>query len=184
MDAQFWIYLVIAIIYIVSRALKKADNQPKDVESPKPERRVSYDTTPQTERPKQLTFEELLREITEAKQPKRPVYETVEAKETYVDYDDQVGEEAQDLEQAGYDYRKQYKIYETDEDAKRMALDRPSLEETLNAKEANIEFGKFTSFEVKKESSVARQYAKDVRDPEGLKKAVILSEILNRKFQY
>lgn len=182
MDAQFWIYLVIAIIYMISRALKKTDNQSKETEKPKPERRANYDT--QTERPKQLTFEELLREITEAKQPKRPVYETVEPKQEYVDYDDQIGEEEQNLEEERYDYRKKDKIYETYEEAKRVAFERPSLEETMKVQNTNTDFGKFKEFELKKQPNVVKKYVKDLEDPEAWKKAVIMSEILNRKFQY
>src|SRR5690349_9802227 len=106
MDLQFWIYVIIAIIYIVSRAMKKADSQPKDLPGPRADREVRYDSTPPLEKPKQLTFEELLREITETKQPQKPAYQPVpQPKAEYVDYDDQIGEEEQNLEDVNYDYR-------------------------------------------------------------------------------
>lgn len=188
MDLQFWIYLIIAVIYLVSRALKKSPNQPTDTHTPdyKPDRQVSYDPTPPVEKPKQLTFEELLREITEAKQPKPPVYEPVQPRPTpaYVDYDEQIGEEAQDLEDVNYNYRKKDKLYDDYEEAKRQAFLRPSLEETMNIKDTKVEFGKFRAFEQEKQRNLLEEYTKDFQDPEGFKKAVVMSEILNRKFWY
>jgi hypothetical protein len=182
MDLQFLIYVIIAIIYVVSRAMKKADNQPKDVSAPNPERQVRYEKTPPAEKPKQLTFEELLKEITEAKQPRKPVYEPVQPKAEYVDYDDQIGKEEQDLEDVNYDYRKKDKLYDVYEEAKRQAFERPSLEETMNIKDTKVQFGKFKAFEQVQQRNLLEEYTRDFQDPEGFKKAVVMSEILTRKF--
>lgn len=183
MDSQFWIYLIIGIIYLISRVMKKAENQPKDIPGPKPGRQISYENTPPPiEKPKQLTFEELLKEITEAKQPKKPVYETVEPKTEYIDYDDQIGEEEQDLEDVNYDYRKKDKLYNDYEEAKKEAFFRPSLEETMNVADTNMSFGKFKEFEQVQQRNLLEEYTKEFQDPEGLKKAVVMAEILNRKF--
>src|SRR3712207_4949400 len=96
---SFWIYVIIAIIYVITRALKKPENQPKDIGDTNPGRPVNYDPTPVgTNKPKPLTFEELLKEITEAKQqPAQPSYETKRHVPEYVDYDDDLKEEEQDL---------------------------------------------------------------------------------------
>jgi hypothetical protein len=182
MDYQFWIYLIIAIIYGISRAMKKADNQPKDVSAPHPDKTARYNPAPPVEKPKQLTFEDLLREITEAKQPSQPVYQPPQPKAEYVDYDDQVGEEEQDLEDANYDYRKKDKLYDVYEEAKRQAFERPSLEETMNVRDTNMKFGKFKAFERVEQRNLLEEYTRDFKDPEGFKKAVVMSEILNRKF--
>lgn len=187
MDLQFWIYLIIAIIYIISRALKKQENPPKEIQSPRPERQVRYDQTPPVEKPKQLTFEELLKEITEAKKPQRTeykesTYQTTQPKTEYVDYDDDLKEEEQDLEDVNYDYRKKDKLYDTYEDAKRQAFERPSLEETMKVTDTQMEYGKFKVFEQEVRRNVLNEYLKVLKDPEGLKKAVVLSEILKRKF--
>jgi hypothetical protein len=184
MELQHWIYLIVGIIYLVSRALKKPQSQPTDVPDYKPDRQVRYDSTPppSVEKPKQLTFEELLREITEAKQPKPPVYEPVQPRPAYVDYDDQIGEEAQDLEDVNYNYRKKDKLYDDYEEGKRQAFLRPSLEETMNVRDTNMDFGKFKVFERVQQRDLLEEYTKDFKDPEGLKKAVVMSEILNRKF--
>lgn len=189
MEFQYWIYLIILIIYLVSRALKKPEGQqPSDVPDYKPDRQVNYDSTPppQGEKPRALTFEELLREITEAKQPKPPVFEPVQPRPepAYVDYDDQVGEEEQDLEDVNYNYRKQDKLYDDYEEAKRQAFLRPSLEETMSIRDTKVEFGKFKVFEQEQQRNLLEEYTKDFQDPEGFKKAVVMSEILNRKFSY
>jgi hypothetical protein len=184
MDYQFWIYLVIAIIYLVSRALKKAESLPKDLPGDKPDRQVNYDPTPPMEKPKQLTFEELLREITEAKQAQKPVYQPrseVKKEEVVVDYDDQIGEEEQDLEEVDYNKGKS-RSYEIYEEAKRQAFARPSLEETMNVRDVEMKFGKFKEFSEVKKKNRLEEYLKAFQDPEGLKKAVVMSEILKRKF--
>lgn len=182
MDYQFWIYVIIAIIYGISRVIKKAENQPKDVSAPQPDRTIRYDTKPPVEKPKQLTFEELLREITEAKQPVKPVETSVRPQAEYVDYDDELPDEEQDLEDVNYDYKKKDKLYDVYEEAKRQAFERPSLEETMNIKNTDMQFGKFKAFEQKAQRNLLEEYTRDFQDPEGFKKAVVMSEILNRKF--
>ena len=189
MDLQFWIYVIIGVIYFISRAIKKQEKQNKEVvQDHKPERPVKYDPTPPIEKPKQLTFEELLREITEAKQAEKPVweskpsYETIPEKSEYVDYDDQIEEEEKDLEDVNYNYRKQDKSYDIYEDAKRQAFERPSLEETMKLTDTKVQFGKFKVFEQEEKRDLLEEYSKEFQDPEGLKRAVVLSEILKRKF--
>lgn len=183
MDLQFWIYLIIAIIYLVSRAMKKTENRPKDIPDYKPGRQVRHDPSPPPpmEKTKPLTFEELLREITEAKQPKRPVYEPVESSPEVVDYDEQIGEEEQDLETIE-DYRSKDKVSQDYEEAKRQAFFRPSLEETMNVRDTKMDFGKFKVFEKEQQRNLLEEYAINFQDPNELRKAVIMSEILNRKF--
>ena len=185
MDAQFWVYVIIAIIWFISRALKKAE-PPKDIGEQRPERPVNYDPQRPAEGPKPLmTFEELLKEITEAKAPRSP--EPSPAPKTYpeyVDYDDEIPEEKQDLEEVSYrrreeETRRANAVYE---EAKRQAFVRPSLEETLNVNDTNMQFGKFKVFEQKQERNLLNEYTMDLQDPEGLKKAFVMSEILNRKF--
>ncbi len=182
---SFWIYVIIAIIYAIARALKKPENQPKDIPDHRPDRPVEYDATPpSTQKPKPLTFEELLREITEAKRPPQPSYETKKQQPEYVDYDDELKEEAEDLEEVSYNkrYKEEERVNAAYEQAKREAFNRPSLEETLKVSDTKVQFGKFKVFEEQQSRNVLEDYTKDFQDPEGLKKAVVLSEILKRKF--
>lgn len=183
---SFWIYVIIAIIYGIARALKKPENQSKDAPDHRPNRPVDYDATPPSgSKPKPLTFEELLREITEAKQPQppQPSYETTRY-EPVVDYDDDVKDEEQDLEEVSYNkrYQEEERVNTAYEEAKRQAFNRPSLEETLKVSDTQVQFGKFKVFEEQQKRNVLEDYTKDFQDPEGLKKAVVMSEILKRKF--
>jgi hypothetical protein len=182
---SFWIYVIIAVIYGITRLLKKPDNQPKDVADHRPDRPVQYDPTPPSgSKPKPLTFEDLLREITEAKQPQQPAYETRREEPRYVDYDDDVKEEEQDLEEVSNNkrYKQEERANSAYEEAKRQAFNRPSLEETLKVSDTNVQFGKFKAFEQQQKTNALEQYLADFQDPEGLKKAVVMSEILKRKF--
>jgi hypothetical protein len=172
---QFWLYVIIGLIYLVSRAMKKKANQSQGPVDTKEERPFST-TRHEGNKPKQLSFEELLKEITESKQQQQPREEPV------VDYDDNLEEEEKDLEDVEYDYRKQNKTYEIYEEAKQQAFHRPSLEETMKIQDTVVSFGKFKEFERRAETNLAAEYLKEFHDPEGLKKAVVMSEILKRKF--
>jgi hypothetical protein len=172
---------------LLTRLSKKKEKQQNDIPEYKPDSKPTFDSS--TTKPKQLTFEELLKEITESKQPEKPVYEAKKpayqptSQREVVDYDDSIGEEEQDLEEVDYDYRKKDKLYDdVYEDAKRQAFARASLEETMNVRDTDMKFGKFGVFEQKKQRNLLEEYTKSFQDPEGLKKAVVMSEILNRKF--
>lgn len=172
---QFWLYVIIGVVYLLSRMRKKPTAQPTENPDIREEKQVGRSNPPpKSAAPKTLTFEDLLREITESKtQPKQaPV----------VDYDDVLAEEEKDLEEVDYDYRKDNKVYETYEEAKKQAFFRPSLEETMRVEDTVVSFGKFKEFERGTERDLAAEYLKDFKDLEALKKAVVMSEILKRKF--
>ena len=64
---QFWLYVIIGVIYLVSRARKKkADQSPGPVDAN--EEKPFSSTRHEGNKPKQLSFEDLLKEITESKQ--------------------------------------------------------------------------------------------------------------------
>lgn len=180
MDEKILIYIIIGIIYFLFNRLKKNPQQ-EEGDSEKPASPVGNGS------PRPLTFEELLKEITEGKQskPAEPVREIPKAKEyklpqpqpAYVDYDDDIEKEEESLEKVSFDQERINQIYE---DAKKLAFNRPSLEETVSLVNVNTTFGKFKAFEVK-ERNLLHDYTKDLRDPKGFKKALILSEVLNRK---
>ncbi|MDH4092372.1 MAG: hypothetical protein OEV74_15055 [Cyclobacteriaceae bacterium] len=169
---QIWLYLIIAVVYFLSRMRKKQTDQPGQLPDIDPERQAG--TPAKRAVPQTLTFEDLLREITQSKvQPKE---------EAVVDYDDDLQDEAQDLEDVDYDYRKDDKAFETYEEAKKQAFSRPSLEETMKVGDTVMGFGKFKEFDKAEQRNLAAEYLKDFRDPGSLKKAVVMSEILKTKF--
>jgi hypothetical protein len=180
MDEKILIYIIIGIVYFLFNRLKKNNTSDNEQEVERP-------SESSTDRPKPVTFEELLREITEGKQtkPAEPVaerkveYQRPKPQPAYVDYDDQIEEdEAKSLERVTFDRERTNEIYEK---AKREAFNRPSLEESMKLSDVNTTFGKFKEFEVKAERNPLLDYVKDLHDPKGFKKALVLSEVLNRK---
>ena len=181
-DFQFWLYVIIGVIYLVVRAMKKKEpKEPSDFPDARPEKPVTrFDPPTAKPRPpsKTLTFEELLREITESKAPQQ---KPVPPKEEYVDYDDNLKDEVEDLEDVNYDYRndKTAREFAT---AEQQAFSHRSLEETMNVAKTETKFEKFKVFEQGAQSNLVDSYLSDFYDPEGLKKAIVMSEILQRKF--
>jgi hypothetical protein len=181
MEDYKWVIYVIAALYFILRSRKKkqpetgGDFQPFDPESPA--------GSPG----KPVTFEDLLKEIQQSKAPKpevrqepvRPTYKQPE----YVDYDEDLKSEERDLEEISQDYRKNDdQIYETYEKAKSEAFNRRSLEETMKVEDTVVRFGHFKGYDIQQTETVASSIAKDLQNPDNVKRAFILSEILNRKY--
>jgi hypothetical protein len=181
-DFQFWLYIIIGVVYLLARMMKKqTPKTPVDLPESQPDKPVTrFEPPPARPRPpsKTLTFEELLREITESKtQQQKPAPPT----EEYVDYEEELKDEAQDLEDVNYDYKNDRvaKEYAT---AEQQAFTRRSLEETMNIKNTDTSFEKFKVFEQQTQANLVDRYLIDFYDPEGLKKAIVMAEILQRKF--
>ncbi|MCZ8356167.1 MAG: hypothetical protein O9340_15615 [Cyclobacteriaceae bacterium] len=184
-NLQFWIYVILGVIYLFGRASKKK----KEEERPST-RRQSTDSQPSG--PKPLTFEELLKEITEAKMPE-PEPEVTTKKRGYQEFEeetipeyksyDTIKEETYD-EPKGYDFEKE-ETYKTFEKSRFEAFNRKSYEELQleGALETpKVEFKKFKEFEKEENNSLARQVALDFEDNDKVKRAFIMAEILNRKY--
>ncbi len=173
MDMQFWIWIIIIVITLIARANKKKP-QTFDQERTQNPSAPAQDTKP-------VSFEDLLREIQAAKAPKpmvKPV--PVAPVQDFEDYDDNLEEENKSLEKP-YDYKNE-NTYETYENAKKAAFSRASLEETMRVEDTVIQFGKFGEYSKTETVSVASQYANELRNPQNFKRALILSEILNKRF--
>lgn len=182
MDVKFWLTVIIAVVWFLVQAMRK-NAQNKDVRPPEPDHEDTGN--------KPMTFEELLREIQQAKTPPKPIakepeiqtrptYQTVPPTKSYeIDYDDDIKDEEQDLETIPQRDNRSSEIYEN---AKRDAFNRPSLEETMKLEDTDVKFGHFKVYDDVPKKSVASDILKDFSDPEGFKKAFIMSEILKRKF--
>jgi hypothetical protein len=182
MDEYKWIiYLVLGLIYFFAKSRAKKSQQPNNSE---PDYQQPT-TTQSTGKP--VTFEDLLREIQSAKAPAepkpapKPYYETPSYPK-YEDYDDDLKDEAKSLEEVSYDQRKDDNIYDVYEKAKQAAFQRPSLEETMKVEDTVVRFGQFKEYQHQEEPSLASLVAKDFQNPENVKKAFIMSEILRRKY--
>ncbi|MEJ0032075.1 MAG: hypothetical protein WDO15_17625 [Bacteroidota bacterium] len=179
---SFWIYIIVAIVFAVIRQMKKSAKQVGET----PQKTSGDDNSPN----KPMTFEELLREIQASKTPAPPQTPApLPAKTTYkpvksydVDYDDDLEEEAKGLETIPtrkYDDSRSTELYEK---AKKEAFYRPSLEETMKLSTTDMEFGHFKEYDAPSKRSIASEVLENFKDPEGFKKAFIMSEILKRKF--
>lgn len=199
---QFWLYVLIAVIYVISKAMKKG--RQKQEQAPPPTRRVDRGTDQPSESLPPLSFEELLREITEGKkkqrqpappqpQPKQvkiPSYE--ESKPAYVDYDDDIEPEIKTSERVNYDEETTRQVYDR---ARREATLKSSLDtlhsdiqgrksslRTLESSLGSTKPDKFESSRMGDKHSLVAAYLKELRTPTGMKKAVVLSEVLKPKF--
>ncbi len=177
MDLQFWIWLIVIVVSLIARAMKKKPGEEIPAERP-----ANRPNTPQPEfNQKPLTFEELLREIQTSKAPSSPALPPATSAE-YIDYDDDLDEEEQDLEKTDYTYRNEDATYAAYEKAKQEAFLKPSLEDTMKLSDTDMKFGQFKGYQHVEEWIPATKYAKDFQDPESFKKAFIMSEILKPKF--
>jgi len=193
---KIWIYVVLAVIYGLSRLLKKGSQKPasappkqdpsresdtrrRDVPGRSPVPRTLAEPVSRPEPPKQqpkaMTFEELMREIMEGKTAP-PQQEPV------INYDEEIGDEERDLEDVNYDNRKDSEVVARYEQGKKEAFSRPSLEETMKVGDTVVSFGKFKEFERASESNLAEAYLNDFRDMDKVRRAVVMSEILKTKF--
>jgi cell pole-organizing protein PopZ len=167
-NLQVWIYVIVGVLYLIGKARKKPQDTPKQA-------RRNQQPTSNTS-PKPVSFEELLREITEAKKP----YQQPKPIQEYVDYDDEVEEEKESAT-TNYDYPKQ-EAYQKAEQSKYEAFNRLSYEDTLKLEDTDVKFGKFAAFVEDKRPSIAAEIAGDFSDPDKVKRAFIISEIFNRKY--
>ena len=172
-NIQFWIWLIVIVVTLIARARKK---QVPDNRTPRPMQPFA-EQSPE-ESPKPLTFEELLREIQASKAPQQPTPRTVEV----VDYDDEIQDEAKSLERTDYSYAQPQRANEIYEKAKQEAFFRPSLEETLKLEDTVVRFDPFKGYQPQEQRNLAAEFAEEIRNPAGFKKAFIMSEILNRRF--
>jgi hypothetical protein len=179
MEAKYWFYIIVGGICLLSRILKK--NEDKENTAPRPPSTPAEPPSDNRKPQRTLTFEELLKEITEGKaatsEPNaRPSFSPV------IDYDDDLKEEAEDLEEQLPKYHTTSGSVRAYEEGKKAAFNRPSLEETMKVQSTDMTFGKFKVFEQEKQRNLLEEYTRQLHDPEGLKKALVMSEILNRKF--
>lgn len=164
--------MILGLVYVVGKLRKKPEQPPAQ------QRRQQGGGYSADSAPKPLTFEELLKEITEGKEILPPP--VVRPSQEFSDYDDELEEELEPV-RPDYDYRKQ-DTYKTFEQSKYEAFNRLSYEETMKLEDTDVKFGKFQAFEEDTRPSMASQIAEDFADMDKVKRAFIMSEIFNRKY--
>ena len=182
MDFQFWVWLIIVAVTLISRALKKSAKTPN---TPTNQPHTTSDNEPDH---KPVSFEDLLREIQASKTPATPSDRQQRSKQIQpskpiksydVDYDDGLEDEEKDLEKIPSDDTRSTEVYEN---AKREAFSRKSLEETLKLSDTEMKYSHFKGYDDTPKRDLGKEILQEFKDPEGFKKAFIMSEILKRKF--
>lgn len=170
-DIQVWIYILFGIIYFLVRAFKK-----KEPQSP-PSRPRTSQSQPEPER-KPVTFEELLREFTEGREEERaPRKEPV--KEVSTQKIEQRKEEKRNSEfeegrTRAFADEESRRVYE-ESIARAEGAMRSSIENEFSSKIRRNE-------DQEEERGVASEIKDMLNNPADARKAMILSEILNRKY--
>ncbi len=171
-DIQTWIYIIIGIIYFVIRSLKKKAPDPS-------EQGPSQSSGPQrsdSERRKPLTFEELLKEFTDP-----------QAGRESEEVDDDI-EEAEP-EKTKADFAKEGSVRRfSDEESRRV------YEESIKQAEGfDLEYSTDDDYHTEKLTAIRHDHEEEeetfageikemLSDPEDARKAIILGEILNRRY--
>lgn len=127
-----------------------------------------------------MTFEDLLREIERSKSPQRSV--PTETEVFSEDFEDVYAEEANPVKKEEPKKVHISEILETNEGFERNPYPQLSLEETLKLQPIDTSAPKFKEYIQVEENPLARQIAADFSDPNQLKKAFIMGEVLNRKW--
>jgi hypothetical protein len=187
-DFQFWLYVILGVVYLLSQLRKKSKaGQELPNAPPSPRKAASQPTNPRTyeSKPetaaKPITFEDLLREITEAKaKPAEPA--SPYPMPDYPSYEEDEYLEKEDVEKEEVTYKTYEPIYKQYEEAKYKDYTKESLEETMRLENVDVKFGKFKEFEQKVEVNLLDVYTRDLRDPDGIKKAFVMSEVLRPRY--
>ena len=195
MDREVIIYIVFAIIYFVVRMLKKKQ-QPPDATERDFEQETGQGGQPASERP--VSFEDLLRELTGQKQPQQapppPEEPRAPGRNQRRDFQfpsdgdnyEDVHEEWEDKDVAVLKEGSTTRVF-ADEESKRIyeqSISQVKSQEDELEKQLAIAKSRFKEFEIQEEesSAVRDEIVEMLQSPEGAKKAIILSEILNRKY--
>lgn len=191
MDREVIIYIVFAIIYFVVRILRKKQSPPPPAQ--RGAERTDYDdeqdTSPQGQ---PMSFEDLLRELAgekkeqpQAAKPAPKPTSTFEFPSDGTNYED-VHDEWEDKELATLKEGHSTRIF-ADEESKRIYQEAIHIE---SAKDDQLDEqlkkakGRFAEFQIEEDNSSAfREELVDMLSTQdGAKKAIVLSEILNRKY--
>jgi hypothetical protein len=145
---------------------------------------MDQDSTPMGPESKPITFEDLLKEIEASKKPQQTIFQEQKPKPVAAntDHDGELLEEAQGLEQIDYKKRDEDATFDVYEKAKQAAFNRPSLEETMKVGDTEVKFGQFKGYQQEQALNPLQLLVKDLKDPEGFRKAFVMSEILSRKY--
>jgi cell division protein FtsN len=172
-DIQVLLYIVIGLFYFIAKFMKKKPVPQKPVQKPAT---GSADTNaPQ----KPLTFEELLKEFTQPQQQEKEE-EIEEDEEVFIDTRDEGRKNAEPAYKPDYTFS-DAETKRNFEQSQRLVAAAKRIDEEGIEIESTFKPHRMPSRNESK-NEVAAEIMEMLQDADGAKKAVILSEIFNRKY--
>ena len=161
-DFKIILYIVIFVIYILAKTLKKSPSK----QSPK-RPRPKIDAEAHEAEP--MTFEDIFRELNVDKKKEKPVKVKNEVEELESSYpsDDEIQEV----------YKESLIQAEKSKTQEQIVRDNAKKKRT-----AALKYDKFSAYEVKEITSLASELGEMLKNPEDARKAIVLKEILDRKY--
>lgn len=154
------LYIVFLALYIISRAFKKKGKKPVTRQPNAPQ--AEDEQTSQKERP--VSFEDLLKEFTEQRtEAKRPKPKEQEATFEKEEFDDS-------------------RVQETFESSVREAKEFKTLDEQVDLEIKPLISDHFEAYEQEEEYTFADEIRDSFANPDDARKAIILKEVLDRRF--
>ena len=179
-DFQTILYIIIGLLYFLSRGLKK---KKPPVKPDRPSGDVAKEQG-QDSAPRQLTFEELLREFTEGKQAGEEDERTPPPAEEVEPSRRSISPMSSHREEDDDEIRQPARRRFADEDSRKIYQESIRSAENLRSEHSSQpEYG-FKRYEdhSDEETTVGAEIASVLKEEDGGRKAIILSEILNRKY--
>jgi hypothetical protein len=187
-DLELYIYIGLILIYFLSRALrkKKTDNPPVQ-KSGSPSNRDAYEKASTEERP--MTFEDLLKEFTGQREEVTPTVEVEEPVEVETNPQDESSIENEG--ETSYNDYKSYNenLYENYEETYKSYEEVFGKQDELVTLDEQVDFNRprgkrFEGYKIQEEENihVAQRCRKMLMNRVSIKDAIILKEILDRKY--
>ncbi len=178
-NPEILFYILFGLIYFLTRGKKKKKNLPPKPKSVAPPSKENEEEMPS------LSFEELLKQLTGQGKPGKPAEpepeEVVEVKESI---------EVSDRQYKPVDWTKDHMgetlISTFEEEAIKKRYEEATADQSLETigelKDTKPGSGRFLKYKIEEKYSMAAEIKEMLTDPDDIKKAVILNEVLARKF--
>ncbi|MCP4459919.1 MAG: hypothetical protein GY816_18135 [Cytophagales bacterium] len=173
-DNKIWFYIIAAVIYFLTRRKKKKNQpQPESSERPKESNRPQQQKKP-------VSFEDLLKEITEGRADTVEP-EVIEEKNSEPVYEEALKEEPTKKERIRhFADDESRRIYE--ESVARAAEFEPGHDHKFEPDDDYVSKKMFKGLEVETEPTLADEIRESLQTTDSARKAIIYSEILNKKY--
>jgi len=165
-DLDIILYIIIFVIYILAKTLKKSKSKHTP---PKPQPNIDAEAH---EAEPTMTFEDIFRGLTNDKKKEKPepvkvINEVEELESSYHPSDDEIQEV----------YKESLIQAEKSKTREQIVRDNAKKKRT-----AALKSEKFSAYEVEEITSLASELGEMLKNPEDARKAIVLKEILDRKY--